>query len=895
MNIAQIESNLQKLVESVNVETFIYDVLLAYGTPKPTIKRLQSGGKNLSKAENEIIWKKKMFFCTASNQNLNTVFENLKIDPRTTKYNLRFIIVTDFETLLAFDTKTLDSLETPILDIAKYFDFFLPLAGMEKAQQHTENMADVKASERMAKLFEEIKKDNATETTEQAHNLNVFLSRLLFCFFAEDTGIFEKNQFTNAIKELTQIDGSDLHTLLDALFLMMDTKPEDRTEQAHYLQKFPYVNGGLFKTQHSAPRFNTRSCKLIIESGDLDWSAINPDIFGSMFQAVIDPEKRGNLGMHYTSVPNIMKVIEPLFLTELKEEFERVKENNTKLTALLQRIQNIKIFDPACGSGNFLIIAYKELRKLEMDIFIKQKTLVFSDIKLINFYGIEIDDFAHEIAMLSLWLAEHQMNKLFFDILGVKKPPLPLMQTGNIVHGNACRLNWEEVCPKNDCDEIYILGNPPFNGSSKQSLEQKIDMAFVFKGIANYKNLDYVAAWFLLGAKFIQNLNAQFALVSTNSICQGEQVAILWKHVFNENLEIGFAHTSFKWKNSAKDNAAVSVTIIGIRNINLQIKKILFEEGKKIFVNNIDNYLSTGISITVDKRSENLSNLPKMASGIKAGDGGNLIFSLQEKNKLLNTHPQITPLIKDYVGADEFINGNKRFCLWVSHQDIELAYSIPELNQRFEQCRSLRLKSKKVATQKKANFPHEFDETNYNSSNSLFIPQTGSEKRDYLPVGFINNNTVISNAARAIYNPERYLFSILSSRMHIVWVKTVAGRQKIDPQYSNTLCYNTFPFPDISAAQKKELEVHVKKIIEEREKHSEKTLAQRYDPDKMPEGLRAAHHQNDLAIERCYRSKPFESDSERLEYLFKLYEQMIAQEKQRGTLFESAAKKKKKS
>ena len=481
MNIAQIENNLQQLVKTFNNESFIYDLLSAYGTPNATIKRLKEGGLNLSKVEGEIAWKKKLFFKAVKGENLHELVDELTADNKTIKHDPRFVVLTDYKNLLAVDTKTQETLDIALLDVPKHFDFFLPWAGMEKAQHQNENPADVKAAEKMAKLYDDIKKDNPTQTEAEVHNLNVFLSRLLFCFFAEDTGILESQQFTHAISSHTQQDGSDLNTYLDKLFEVMNTEQSKRQNLPNYLNAFPYVNGGLFRDKHTAPIFTRKSRQSVIDSGELDWSAINPDIFGSMIQAVITPEHRGGMGMHYTSVPNIMKVIEPLFLNELYEEFEAAKGNNKKLNALLHRLWNIKIFDPACGSGNFLIIAYKELRKLEMKIFKATNSLAFSGISLGNFYGIELDDFAHEVAILSLWLAEHQMNQLFFKEFGRTKPALPLTETGNIVQGNACRLDWETVCPKKQGDEIYILGNPPYLGSSMQSKEQKDDMAIVFK------------------------------------------------------------------------------------------------------------------------------------------------------------------------------------------------------------------------------------------------------------------------------------------------------------------------------------------------------------------------------------------------------------------------------
>jgi len=895
MNIAQIESNLQNILTSYTNETFIYELLLAYGLPKASITRLQKGNLNLSKVEGEISWKKKLFFKPVFNQDLHQAISEIK---STLKQEQRFVIVTDFKILLAIDTKTADSLDIDFTALPKHFDFFLPWAGMEKASHKKETEADVKAAEKMAKLFDEIKKDNPDNSPEFTHGLNVFLSRLLFCYFAEDTNIFSTNLFTHSIQNHTQTDGSDLSSYLDKMFEVMNTAPNNRNNLPAYLDAFPYVNGGLFQNKHKAPIFSRRSRQAVLDSGEQYWAAINPDIFGSMIQAVITPEHRGGLGMHYTSVPNIMKVIEPLFLNDLYTAFENAKGNIKKLNDLLKRIWNIKLFDPACGSGNFLIIAYKELRRLEMLIFKeidavnKTYTTQYSGISLNHFYGIELDDFAHEIAILSLWLAEHQMNQEFFKAFGRTKPALPLQQTGSIVHGNATRLDWETVCPKNEGDEIYILGNPPYLGYAMQSPEQKDDMAFVFKNLDNYKKLDFIACWFYLGAKYIKDSNAQYAFVSTNSICQGEQVAILWQNIFDKNLEIGFAHQSFKWKNNAKANAGVAVVIIGIRNTSLKEKR-LYLDLKYSIVKEINSYLVASSNIIIESRHSTLSDLPEMIKGSSPGDNGNLLLDELEKENLIKKYPELKKIIRIYLGASEFMNGHKRYAIWVNKNDVELAYAIPELFEKFEKCKEFRLNSTKEGTRKKALTPHEFDEKKYIETNSILVPQTGSERREYLPIGFLNSDTIISNAARVIYNAEPYLFSLISSRMHIQWVRAVAGRLKTDMQYSNTLCYNTFPFPKISQSQKEELEQCVFRILEERENHSEKTLAQRYDPDKMPEGLREAHRLNDLAVERCYRSKPFESDEERLEYLFKLYEKMIAEEKEKGTLFETEKKAKK--
>jgi hypothetical protein len=903
MNIAQIEVNLQSLIQNYTQETFIYELLLAYGLPKASITRLQKGNLNLSKIEGEISWKKKLFFKPVFNQDLQEAIAEIKA---TLKQDQRFVIVTDYKTLLAIDTKTGDSLDIDFTALPKHFDFFLPWAGMEKAQHQNENPADVKAAEKMARLFDEIKKDNPDNSPEFIHGLNVFLSRLLFCFFAEDTGIFELGQFTNALASHTQTDGSDLTDYLDKLFAVLNTpRSIDARDtfqcdtKAQYLQNFPYVNGGLFREQQPTPLFTRRSRQAIIDAGQMDWAAINPDIFGSMFQAVISVDQRGSLGQHYTSVPNIMKVIEPLLLNDLYETFENAKGNLKKLNDLLKRIWNLKLFDPACGSGNFLIIAYKELRKLEMGIFKeidavnKTYTTQYSGISLNHFYGIEIDDFAHEIAILSLWLAEHQMNQEFFKAFGRTKPALPLEQTGSIVYGNATRVDWEMVCPKNETDEIYILGNPPYLGARLQSDEQKSDMEFVFNEIKGFNNLDYISCWFLKGSNYIDGYNAQYSFVTTNSICQGEQVALLWPFLLKDNLEIGFAHTSFKWANNAKANAGVIVSIIGLRNKNSKLK-FIYKDHLKLAANNINSYLVNAKNTFIEKKSKPISKLPEMCFGSMANDGGNLFLNEQEKENLVSKYPEALKLLKKLVGAQEFIRGENKYCLWINDEDLELANQIPEIASRIEKCQQVRLSSKRGNTNDLASVAHKFGEIRFKETDSIIVPSVSSERREYIPMGYLDKKNIIVAPNFAIYDAEPWILTLLTSKTHMAWIKAVCGRLKTDYRYSSSLGYNTFPFPPISQSQKEELNQCVFRILEERENHSEKTLAQMYDPTKMPEGLREAHRLNDLAVERCYRSKPFESDEERLEYLFKLYEKMIAEEKEKDTLFAKEKKAKSK-
>tara|TARA_R110000868_G_scaffold113520_2_gene304591 strand:- start:25292 stop:28060 length:2769 start_codon:yes stop_codon:yes gene_type:complete len=922
MNIAKIEQNLQNLIQNYSKETFIFELLLAYGSPKASITRLQKGNLNLSKIEGEISWKKKVFFKPIFNQDLHLAITEIK---STLKQEQRFVVVTDFKTLLAIDTKTSDSLDIDFTALPKHFDFFLPWAGMEKAQHQNENPADVKAAEKMAKLFDEIKKDNPENTPEFIHGLNVFLSRLLFCFFAEDTNIFKKSQFTNAISSHTQSDGSDLSAYINKLFEVLNTHDRNRKNLPAYLSDFPYVNGGLFEHQHPTPSFTRRSRQAVIDAGELLWNDINPDIFGSMFQAVISVDQRGSLGQHYTSVPNIMKVIEPLFLNDLNEEFENGKYEPRKLNKLLDRISKIKIFDPACGSGNFLIIAYKELRLLEIKILLQLQELqkattgfegyqselelipkaqltlaaqyqptLFSRIELSQFFGIEIDDFAHEIAILSLWLAQHQMNQRFKEVLGESTPTLPLQTGGNIVHGNATRIDWEMVCPKKVGDEIYILGNPPYLGSSLISDAQKKDMEYVFCNEKNYKKLDYISCWFYKGSIYIKSFNAKFAYVSTNSICQGEQVWMLWPLIFQNNQSINFAYNSFNWSNNAKGKAGVTVIIIGVSNNNFIKSKILIKDNLNQTVNNISPYLINSDSVIIYPRRKALSVLPEMVSGSKPTDGGFLILTENEKNNFIENNVESVKYIKKYSGADDFINDNKRYCLWINEDNKSFAEDIFLINERIKKCKEFRISSKKAATKAKFITPFKFDEVKHQNSSSIIFPITTSFRRKYVPIGFLDEGTVISNSALAIYDAQPYLFALLSSRMNVIWLSVTGSRMRNDFRYSVNYCYNNLPFSNISETQKEELTQCVFRILEERENHSEKTLAQMYDPEKMPKGLREAHRLNDLAVERCYRSKPFESDEERLEYLFKLYEKMIAEEKGKEATLKAEKNKKQK-
>ncbi|MEX6223198.1 DNA methyltransferase [Providencia hangzhouensis] len=646
MNIVQIEENVKQIISKItqdelNKQDFIYELLLAYGHRSQSVGRVRSGERNLAEdKENSVFWKRQLYFKIAKQQDLYGLIDQMKQERRTEGNKIRFLIVTDFKKLLAIDTKTNDSLDIEFSDLAKKFDFFLPWAGMEKAVYQGENPADVKAAEKLAKLFDEIKADNFDEdglnNKENLHQLNIFLSRLLFCYFAEDTEIFKDKQFSDAIGSHTKQDGSDLSDYLKRLFVVLNQSKQQRPKDLpDYLSDFPYVNGGLFKDDIQVPKFNRKSRQILIECGaELDWSDINPDIFGSMFQAVVHTEQRSNMGQHYTSVPNIMKVIEPLFLNDLYEELEKNQDSINKLLQLQQRLGQLKIFDPACGSGNFLIIAYKELRKFEKELLKRiqeleldktgQLSKPFSVIQVSQFYGIEIDDFAHEIAILSLWLAEHQMNIAFKDEFGESLPSLPLKKGGNIINANAVQISWSDLCPITENDEVFVLGNPPYKGFSQQSESQKNDLYAV---IGSTTKLDYISCWFIKGSQYIKSTKGSLAFVSTNSLSQGEQVSLLWPLIYQNNVDIHFAHKAFKWTNSAKSNAGVTCIIVGlINNEYLPLNRKLYQENRVLVCKNISPYLTSLNTPTVSKRTKVLSNLPKMVLGNMPNDWGYLHF-----------------------------------------------------------------------------------------------------------------------------------------------------------------------------------------------------------------------------------------------------------------------------
>ena len=881
-----------------------YELLYSFGKSERDIERYKEG-KGILKTFDGLLIKGLFGFRDSATFRLTETLEQLKRDIQVQKAAPKIVAVSDGQRLLAYDLREKETYENPLNRLPCDFAFFYPLMDVERVHYVEENPADIKAAEKLAKLHDELRAYNDFRSDSDLHDLNIFITRLLFCFFAEDTGIFEEGLFTSSIRRYTKEDGSDLSDYLDESFNVMD-RSQRNSDIPKIVTQFPYVNGGLFAKQIQIPRMGARARKLIIECGELDWKDINPDIFGSMIQAVVNPEERANQGMHYTSVPNIMKVINPLFLDELRDAYNQLKTRydhakqlwelrgipKEKLfkeyrsivkegDALLQRMSRMKFFDPACGSGNFLIITYKSLRFLEMDILKLQRLcqgesgvllVDNSVIRLDQFYGIELLDFPHEVAMLSLWLAEHQMNTKLNEVFGVDTRALPLKSITQIVCGNACRLDWNVVCPHTAEEEVFVFGNPPYLGTKWQNEEQKQDIDIVMPNISCRRSLDYIACWFILGAKFSENTKTKYAFVSTNSICQGEQVAALWPNIEKYHIEIIFCHLPFKWENNAKYNAGVTCIIIGLGKKTSSNKYIYSNHCKR--ANNINFYLLDAPNIIVEHRSKPLSELPIMVKGSQPTDAGFLLMNDIEKQTFLHNNPEFSSYVKKYMGADDLINGKERYCFWLKECPKDLIFKCHELVRRLDAVRNSRKNSPKELTRKWAQYPYLFTEDRQPKTDYIILPVVSSEKREYIPIAYNSKEIIANTNAQMIPNASTDVFGIVSSRIHATWMRTVCGRLEMRYAYSASIVYNTFPFPSISEAKKQEIAEAAEEVLITREFHIGKTLAELYDPDQMPQDLREAHERLDDIVESCYPGYPFANDEARLECLFKLYEQM---------------------
>lgn len=888
MNVAEIEDSIAQLADKpFSPDDFFLGFMEAYAAPPVTVTKMRKGDSPKSDVDGAWLWRNKVHAAACPVGLTDVTLQQLQASKKTKSGKVRYVMAFDGRDLSALDLKTEEPLFCPLAELPDNFAFFLPLAGYERYRAAEENPVDIRATARLAKLYDALLRRNPNWVdAERRHDMNTFMTRVIFCLFAEDTGIFPDNVFTKTIHDLGGKDGNNVASVLSTAFEVMNLAPHERDGKPAWAAAFPYVNGGLFDDPHEAPDFDKTAFNYLIQAGRLDWKEINPDIFGSMIQAIVDHDSRGGLGMHYTSVPNILKVLDPLFLDNLRVELDKSKGSEKRLNKFLARLERIRVFDPACGSGNFLVIAYRELRTLEIEAlrYLRQVTgfphTLFSRISLNNFYGIEYADFAAETAKLSLWVAEYQMNKRFEAVLGKRPPDLPLRESGHIVCNNALRLEWQDVCPPAESKDVetYVVGNPPYGGTEDRTREQRDDMQIVFRGTGKKLGyLDYVGCWFWKGASYLRSTGAPVAFVATNSICQGSQVPTLWPEILDD-LEIGFAHLSFKWSNNAAKNAGVSCVIVSLRLPSSQAKHLIEADSKKK-VRNINAYLAEGENIYVEQRSRPISRLNRMVWGNKATDDGNLILLPEEKDALLKECPEASRYVRRFYGSQEFIKGIERYCLWIADDEVEKAKQLTAIKRRIDAVAEFRMASKADETRPAAAFPHRFRQIQgVAREHSIIIPKVSSERRPYLPVGLLTDGSIVSDNAFAIYDAPEWTIALIASRLHLVWIAAVCGKLENRYRYSNTLGWHTFPVPKLSDQDMVDLTETVECILEVREAHFPKTIAELYDPVKMPQDLREAHRANDEVVEKIFAGRAFRNDTERLEELFKRYAKMIAQE-----------------
>jgi hypothetical protein len=918
MNAVEIEEAISALAEKpFDAAEFPYAFLEAFGRKETTLKRLRSGEMNKSDVGG-VLQRDNIHIVVAAPGTVGQTMAELRASPATTRWKAKFIVATDGET---FEAEEIGSLDAPIVcpyrDFPDHFGFFLPLAGISTVKQIRESAFDIKATGRLNRLYVELLKQNPDWDTEaRREDMNHFMARLIFCFFAEDTGIFIGNGlFTDTVAQMSAKDASDTDKVISTIFEAMNTKGEARQAKKlpRWVDAFPYVNGGLFSGSTEVPRFSKIARSYLINVGALEWKKINPDIFGSMIQAVADDEERGALGMHYTSVPNILKVLNPLFLDDLREKLAEAGENARKLLNLRNRMARIRVFDPACGSGNFLVIAYKEMRAIEAEINKRRgEPDRATDIPKTNFRGIELRSFPAEIARLALIIAEYQADVLYRGPKMALAEFLPLDAENWIFRGNALREDWLSICPptgtavkfhaddlfaqpleqaqidfENAGGETYICGNPPYRGSTWQTDDQKDDLRSIFDGrTKQWKSLDYVAAWLMKACDYGQHTPTVSAFVSTNSICQGQQVSILWPLIFKSGHEISFAHKSFRWANLASYNAGVTVAIIGLAKPPISLRRLFDEEPGRGSekarttvreVESINAYLVPGANIVVEPLSKPKDQRGLMEWGNKPTDGGYFFFNADERATLLKQNADAEPFIRRFLGAQEFIRGQERYCLWISDAQKEAALQIPEIARRIQGVAKMRAESKAAETRPAAAFPHRFRQIqSVAKSYSLVVARVSSEQRDYLPIGLESENTIIGDRNFALYDAPLWNMALIASRLHWVWIGTVCVRLRTDFSYSNTLGWNTFPVPTLTEKNKADLTRCAEDILLAREAHFPATIADLYDPETMPADLRAAHERNDEVLERIYIGRRFKNDTERLEKLFELYTKMTA-------------------
>jgi hypothetical protein len=908
MNAVEIEASVSDLaLQPFDREEFPFAFLRAFDNKETAIKRLRAGNNNVSDVPGGVFLRGSVHISACETGTVSESLNMLRISPATTKAKAKFILATDGHTLEAVDLLGGDTIACDYIDFANHFGFFLPLAGISTVKEIKDNPIDVRATGRLNKLYVELLRENPKwATDDRRHDMNHFMARLIFCFFAEDTDIFNGDGlFTHTIEQMSDRDGSNTHEVLQAIFRAMNITVAERFDirprLPNWSNSFPYVNGGLFSGSTDVPRFTRMARTYLLNAGGLNWKKINPDIFGSMMQAVADDEERGALGMHYTSVPNILKVLNPLFLDDLRAQLAEADDNERKLLNIRKRMARIRVFDPACGSGNFLVIAYKQMREIEAEINRRRgEPHLGSEIPLTNFRGIELRDFPAEIARLALIIAEFQCDVLYRGQKDALEEFLPLDSQNWIICGNALRLDWLSICPptgtgvklvaddlfgtplnqieidfENDGGETYICGNPPYKGSQDQTVEQKKDLEAAFAGrIKSTKSADYVSGWFILARDYISRADAKAAYVTTNSINQGRQVSLYWPVFLSDDLEISFARPSFMWANLATKKAAVTVSIVGLAKKSNR-PKFIFNDDTAKEAQYIGPYLVPDQLTIVAPAPRALSALTEMTNGSMPNDNGGLLLFTDEAQELLRQYPEAAKFVKKFLGTKDSIHGKLRYCLWISSDTRDEALTIEPIRRRIEIVEKHRLESDRETTNELADTPYLFGEIRHTNGRSLLIPRHTSEDRPYLPFELVDGGTtVIGDSAISLPDFKSYEIAIYASRLHLVWVATVCGKIKTDYRYSNTLGWNTFPTPLLTEQNKADLTGCAEDILLAREAHFPATIADLYDPDNMPENLRHAHERNDEVLERIFIGRRFKNDTERLEKLFDLYTKM---------------------
>jgi len=907
MNAVEIEEAISALAEMpFDGAEFPYAFLEAFGNKATTIKRLRAGSSNKSDVGG-VLQTSNIHIKTCDAGSVPEAMKALRESSATKRAKAKFILATDGTEFQAEDLNSGEVVVCRYPDFPDHFGFFLPLAGISTVKQIRESAFDIKATGRLNRLYVELLKDNPEwGTAERRHDMNHFMARLIFCFFAEDTDILHPNYgFTLTVERMSASNSSNTHEVIGEIFRAMNTKTEDKAKAnlPRWVDGFPYVNGGLFSGSTDVPRFSKIARSYLLHIGNLDWKQINPDIFGSMIQAVADDEERGALGMHYTSVPNILKVLNPLFLDDLREKLEEAGDNARKLRNLRNRMARIRVFDPACGSGNFLVIAYKEMRAIEAEINKRcgdpdRRT----EIPLTNFRGIELRDFPAEIARLALIIAEYQCDVLYRGQKEALAEFLPLDAKNWITCGNALRLDWLSICPptgtgvkhhaddlfqspvdqaqidfENEGGETYICGNPPYKGSKWQTSEQKSDMANAWSSKPSLaKTTDFVSGWiarYLDYAKAVPEAVAAF--VATNSICQGQQASDIWAHVFAQDVEISFAHVPFKWSNLANYNAGVTVIIVGLGKKSNSAKK-LFNGDIVQSCTVIGPYLVPNRSEVVAKSTSPVGQQSQMLFGNMPRDGGNL-FVTSDEAEVLKQDPAVGHMVRRFLGSEELINGKQRYCLWIEEKEADIAASHPFIAGRLKRVSESRQASQAASTRDFAAKPYRFVQiAGVARKTQILVPGVSSENREYLPCDHCDESAIASNKLFALYDAPLWNMALIVSRLHWVWIGTVCVRMRTDFSYSNTLGWNTFPVPKLTEKNKEDLNRTAENVLLAREAHFPATIADLYDPEKMPTDLRAAHDRNDETLERIYIGRRFRNDTERLEKLFELYTKMTA-------------------